>query len=123
LQKMSQTAGVTIEEISCDKCLSDHVYGRCIDCRCGFRQCAKDKKVTWCFQCPDFPCKRLKDFSEIHVDELCNHRRVIDNLHFMQDYGIEKWIEKYDNEGVCPNCGKIFYTYSQKCAGCYAGVK
>ena len=124
LQKISQMDGVPIEEIRCDGCLSDHVYGRCIDCRHGFRRCAEEKKVNWCFQCSDFPCKRLENFSTIHVvSGICHHKKVIENLQFIKDHGIEKWVEQQDKEGTCPNCGKMLYWYSLKCPRCHAVVR
>ncbi|MBU4399143.1 MAG: DUF3795 domain-containing protein, partial [Planctomycetes bacterium] len=33
----------------------------------GFRTCAAQREVTWCFQCGEFPCDRLRAFSTEHV--------------------------------------------------------
>jgi hypothetical protein len=119
LNKMSETDKVPVEDIRCDGCLSDHVYPTCRDCRHGFRRCAEEKKVTWCFQCPEFPCKRLKDFSKIHVvNGIWQHKKVIENQQFMKDNGIEEWIKQQDKEGACPGCGKMLYWHSVKCPRC-----
>jgi predicted amidophosphoribosyltransferase len=121
---MSQADGVPVEEIRCDGCLSDHVYGPCTDCRHGFRRCAEEKKVTWCFQCPDFPCKRLEDFSKIHVvNGIWHHKRIIENLQFMKDRGIDEWVKQQEKEGACPSCGKMLYWYSLKCPRCHAVIR
>ena len=124
LEKMSRKDGVPVGDIRCDGCLSDRVYGRCIDCRHGFRRCAEEKKVTWCFQCPEFPCKRLEDFSKIHVvNGICHHERVIEHLQFMKDHGIERWVERQNGENACPDCGKMLYWYSLECPRCRARVR
>ncbi|MBW2311331.1 MAG: DUF3795 domain-containing protein [Deltaproteobacteria bacterium] len=47
--------GIPVEPIGCDGCLSERVSPHCVDCRHGFRRCAAEKKVTWCFECPEFP--------------------------------------------------------------------
>jgi hypothetical protein len=119
LQKMAHADKVSVEEIRCDGCLSDHIYPTCRDCRHGFRRCAEEKKVTWCFQCPEFPCKRLEDFSKIHqVNGIWHHKEVIKNLQFMKDRGVEEWIKQQDKEGACPGCGKMLYWHSLKCPRC-----
>jgi len=119
LKKMSQADGAPLEEIRCAGCLSDHVYPPCRDCRHGFRRCAEEKKVTWCFQCPDFPCQRLEDFSKIHiVNDIWHHKKVIENLQFMKDFGTEEWVKEQEKEGACPNCGKMLYWYALDCPRC-----
>ncbi|MEJ2738887.1 MAG: DUF3795 domain-containing protein [Dehalococcoidia bacterium] len=43
------------------------------------------KKITWCFQCDEFPCTRLEDFLNIHiVNGISHHAHVIDNLQYMK---------------------------------------
>ena len=123
LQKMAASDKVPVETIRCDGCLSDNVYSDCRDCRHGFRRCAEEKKVTWCFQCGDFPCQRLEDFSKKHVvNGICHHKKVVENLQFMKDHGTGEWIKQQDKEAACPNCGKILYWYALKCPRCAAPV-
>ena len=119
LQKMAVSDKVPVEDIRCDGCLSDNVYPTCRDCRHGFRRCSEEKKVTWCFQCRDFPCRRLEDFSKIHVvNGIWHHKKVVENLQFMKDHGTEEWKKQQDKEAACPNCGKILYWHSLKCPRC-----
>ena len=119
LKKASQESGFPIEEIRCDGCLSDNVFPACRDCRHGFRRCAGEKKVTWCFQCPEFPCSRLLSFLPIHVvNGVSHHARLIQELEYVKEQGIEKWLEKQDRSGRCPNCGKMLYWYARECPAC-----
>ena len=119
VQKMARDAGVTAGEVRCDGCLSGHVYRDCVDCRHGFRRCAREKGVTWCFQCAEFPCARLESFKDIHVvNGIWHHKKIVDHLQFMKEYGVEKWVDKEDAEGACPRCGKVLYWYARECPGC-----
>ena len=107
------------EEIRCDGCLSDNVFPSCRDCRHGFRRCAEEHKVTWCFQCREFPCPRLRSFLPIHVvNGVSHHARLIEELEYLQAHGIEKWVEKQDNAGRCPHCRKVLYWYARECPAC-----
>ena len=124
LAKISQARGIPIEEIRCDGCLSDRVISFCVECRHGFRQCAKEKGVTWCFECPDFPCQRLSDFTNVHiVDGISHHAHVIDDLQSIREHGIEVWVEKQERAGRCPQCGKRLYWFTRVCPDCHTQVR
>jgi hypothetical protein len=119
LKKASQESGLPMEAIRCDGCLSNNVFPACRDCRHGFRRCAGEKKVTWCFQCPDLPCSRLLGFLPIHVvNGISHHARLIQELEYMKEQGIKKWLEKQDRSGRCPHCGKMLYWYARECPAC-----
>ena len=81
MEKRSQEEGCSLDELRCDGCLSDNVSVHCKDCRHGFRACAADKQENWCFECDEFPCQRLKDFTGVHVvNGISHHEHVIDDL-------------------------------------------
>jgi len=124
LNQTSRETGYSAEETRCDGCLSEKVYPACIDCRAGFRRCAQEKNITWCFQCPDFPCQRLRDFLDIHiVNGISHHARLIEELQNMKDQGIDAWIEKQEKAGRCPECGKMLYWYDLQCSNCQSPVQ
>jgi len=120
LKKISQKTGIPIKEVRCDGCLSDNVFAPCVDCKHGFRRCAEEKEVTWCFQCHDFPCRRLKDFKDVHiVNGISHHAHVIEDLKYMREHGIEKWVEAQEKAGQCPRCGTMLYWHVRECPGCH----
>ena len=122
LKKISEATGIPIEEVRCDGCLSDNVFAPCVKCMHGFRECAKEKEVDWCFECPDFPCQRLEDFKDVHiVNNISHHEHVIDELNNMKENGIEQWVKKQDKEGRCPQCGEVQYWSARECS--YCGIK
>ena len=123
LKQTSRETGIPVEEIRCDGCLSDRLYPTCKDCRPGFRRCAKEKKVTWCFECRDFPCQRLHDFLNVHiVNGISHHARLIEELRYLKEHGGKQWVEKQDREGRCPQCGKRLYWSDRKCSNCHTPI-
>jgi hypothetical protein len=119
LEKTSQESGLSVEEVRCDGCLSDNVFPSCRDCRHGFRRCAEEHKVTWCFQCSEFPCSLLRSFLPIHVvNGVSHHAGLIEELEYLKRHGIEKWVEKQDKSGRCPHCGKALYWHARECPAC-----
>jgi len=124
LARLSQLEGVPIEDLHCDGCLSDRLAPHCVGCRAGFRGCADQKQVTWCFQCPDFPCRRLEDFREIHVvNGISHHARVIEELTFLKERGLETWLAQQDQGGRCPRCGKRLYWFTRHCPVCQSRIR
>ena len=124
LARLSEEAGLPVEEIRCDGCLSDKLYAPCVECKYGFRQCARDKGVTWCFQCQDFPCQRLRDHRDIHiVNGISHHEHLIEYLQYMKENGVERWISEQEKAGRCPECGTMLYWYSRECSNCQAKVR
>ena len=120
LKKISQKTGIPIEEVRCDGCLSDNVFAPCVDCKHGFRRCAEEKEVTWCFQCHDLPCRRLKDFKDVHiVNGISHHAHVIEDLKYVREHGIEKWLVVQEKAGQCPRCGTMLYWHVRECPDCH----
>ena len=124
IERTAQRLGIPIGEVRCDGCLSGKVRPPCVECKPGFRRCARENKVTWCFQCPDFPCQRLRDFTNVHiVNGISHHAHVIDDLIYMKEHGIEQLIEKQEKSGRCPQCGRRLYWFSRVCPGCHTQVR
>jgi hypothetical protein len=91
----------------------------CIGCRPRDKKCAFLKKrcdllltgkVKYCYECDDFPCKRLE-----HLDEGYRTRfrmSMIENLEYIKKIGNER--EKWK----CPECGSVVYCHSGLCFNC-----
>ncbi len=124
LEKRSRELNIPVEDTRCQGCQSDRVMSLCVDCHTGFRRCAREHEVTWCFECSDFPCERLRNFRDIHiVDGVSHHARVIEDLQYMKEHGIEQWVAEQEKAGRCPHCGKNLYWFSRVCPDCQNGIK
>jgi hypothetical protein len=124
LNEISQVRSIPLDKIRCDGCLSDRVFSLCIECSHGFRQCAREKQVTWCFQCNEFPCRRLTIFKDVHiVDGISHHAHVIEDLQYMKDHGIEQWVKEQEKAGLCPRCGERLYWFARECPKCHTPVR
>jgi len=120
LKEISQATGIPIDKIHCDGCLSGNVFPTCRECIHGFRQCAKEKNVTWCFECDEFPCQRLYHFKEVHiVNGISHHAYVIEDLRYMKEHGIEQCVKEQEKAGTCVTCGKRLYWFTKECPRCH----
>ena len=124
IEKMSREKGCSADELRCDGCLSNRVSVHCRDCRHGFRRCAAEKQVTWCFECPDFPCERLEKFVDVHiVDGISHHEHIIAENADLKLRGVEAWVKKQEKAARCPGCGETLYWCDRECPSCHTTVR
>lgn len=93
----------------CNGCFSDFVREQCKNCADHkFLECATKHKVKRCYECKEFPCDKLKEFSAKPViNGICNHANVIKDSLRMKEVGISQWISEKITEHKCLKCGKL----------------
>ena len=87
------------EKIRCDGCRSPLSTHWSPDCK--MMLCAKKKSLQYCFQCRDFPCRILNEFSS---DGIAHHKQTVENLKRMKEIGFKNWIEEQRRKGKCIFC-------------------
>jgi len=105
--------GMPSDQVFCKGCGSDLVNEWCGNCK--FRKCTKDKGVTYCFECDNFPCQMLIDFSKTRP-----HRTLgLRNLERLRSgTSIQEWLKEQEKRWACSLCGKKLHWYSERCPNC-----
>jgi len=97
----------------------------CKGCRPREKKCAflkkrcdllLNKQVEYCYECKDFPCKNLK-----HLDKRYRtlyRMSFIENLTFIKEHGVDKFLEKQREEWKCSNCGGVICCHNGICFNC-----
>ena len=97
----------------------------CTGCRARNKQCAFLKKsctlllkteVDFCFECPDFPCDRLKKLDERYKSRY--KMSMIDNLRFIKQDGMRKFLEAQEKTWKCPSCNGLVSCHNGLCFNC-----
>jgi len=104
----------------CHGCLSDLVREGCKNCADhGFLDCAISHNVKRCFECSDFPCDKLKEFStKPIINGICHHANVILDATRMGEVGVSQWIDEKINEHLCPKCGELISWFDMQSHYC-----
>lgn len=98
---------------------------QCVGCRprnkkCAFlkKQCSKLSKgeVTFCYECKSFPCNRLRTIDERYRTRY--RMSMIDNLQFIREHGIEKFLEEQEKSWKCKTCGEMICCHNGLCYKC-----
>ncbi|MHA1722567.1 MAG: DUF3795 domain-containing protein [Candidatus Baldrarchaeia archaeon] len=87
------------EQIRCEGCRGplEHHWNS----ECKLMLCARKRGHQYCFQCEEFPCTYVDEFSS---DGISHHKRTIENLKRMKEIGVEAWIAEQKRKGRCVFC-------------------
>ncbi len=131
---MAEPAAVLVAPcgINCARCAFYLAYAhrrrgltRCAGCRPRGKACAHLKgqcallhegKVTYCYECPGFPCPRLE-----HLDKRYRARyqtSPIANLREIQARGMAAFLAWEETQRRCPRCGGLLCMHNGKCYQC-----
>lgn len=72
--------------------------------------------VRFCYQCPDFPCRRLKALDKRYRTKY--HLSMLANLVFMKEQGMESFLKKEEATWRCPECGGTICCHNGLCLDC-----
>ncbi|WP_422485822.1 DUF3795 domain-containing protein [Gudongella sp. DL1XJH-153] len=73
-------------------------------------------KVRFCFECEDFPCKRLKSLDKRYRTKY--HMSMIDNLQLIKEQGMDKFLDSEKKKWRCSKCGSVICCHNGLCLNC-----
>lgn len=74
--------------------------------------------VRFCFECDNYPCKRLKSLDKRYRTKY--HMSMIDNLNYIKENGMEKFLKKEYDKWQCSNCRDLICCHNGLCLNCEA---
>lgn len=72
-------------------------------------------KIDYCFNCDQFPCKRLKNLDKRYRTKY--HMSMIDNLIMIRDKGMDVFLES-QSRFECETCGELKTVHNGLCLNC-----
>jgi len=73
-------------------------------------------KVRFCFECSEYPCKRLKALDKRYRSKY--HLSMIENLNYIKKNGIDSFLKEEVEKWKCPECGEIICCHNGLCLNC-----
>jgi catechol 2,3-dioxygenase-like lactoylglutathione lyase family enzyme len=98
---------------------------KCIGCKprdksCAFlkKYCNKltKKEVDFCYECSDFPCVHLEKLDTMYQKRY--DMSMIENLKYIRDFGIEKFLKQQQKRYLCEKCGGVICVHNGICYSC-----
>lgn len=106
---------------SCAGCLNSD-KGKPEHCRkCKIKDCIKEKSLSYCFDCDEYPCKLIKRLERSYNERY--QASLIENSRFVQAHGLEPFMEWQKEQFTCPKCGGIISIHDSECSECQEKIK
>ncbi|MFW9998461.1 MAG: DUF3795 domain-containing protein [Candidatus Odinarchaeota archaeon] len=90
------------------------------DKKCSFvkKKCKKilNHKIEFCYECNEFPCQLIIKLSKRYEDYF--RMNMVDNLQYIKEYGLFKFLETEKIKWKCLNCGEIICCHNGICYNC-----
>lgn len=100
----------------CAGCLNSDM-GKPEHCRkCKIKDCIKDKGVSYCFECSDYPCKLIRDFEKSYNKRY--KASLMESSEFVRQHGLEAFMEEQKEKYTCSKCGGIISIHDRECSEC-----
>ncbi len=73
-------------------------------------------QVRFCYECKDFPCKRLKGLDKRYRAKY--HMSMIENLEAIKEHGMDYFLSREQEKWSCPDCGHTICCHNGLCLNC-----
>jgi predicted RNA-binding Zn-ribbon protein involved in translation (DUF1610 family) len=110
-ERLGTVYGVKPEDLVCEGCLSENVFGYCRVCP--IKSCTREKGYEGCHQCAEFPCAHIANFP-MPVGKKVMLRAIPQ----WRELGTGKWVEAELARYHCPSCGHELFRGAKRCRNC-----
>lgn len=76
------------------------------------------KKNKFCIGCDKLPCQRMKNLDKRYRTKY--DMSMLENLEYIKQNGIEKFVKKERERWRCPKCGGVICVHRKICYDCEA---
>lgn len=105
----------------CAGCLKSD-EGKPEHCRkCKIKDRIQEKKLCFCYECGDFPCKLIKNLERSYRKRY--QASLIDHSIFVKEYGLEAFMKQQKERYTCVVCGGIISIHDRECRECQEKLK
>ena len=108
---LPNSENLSTEDIRCDGCLSGCLFMHCQ--QCDIRNCTREKRITGCHECDDFPCAHIDNFPMT-----VGKKVILRAVPYRREHGDEKWVQDEAARYHCPACGNTVFRGAVRCNRC-----
>lgn len=116
--------GYLREKRPCGGCFQKDDRNKPNACRsCAIVNCESLMRTEsgFCYDCDKFPCQRLKQLDKRYRTKY--KMSMIDNLNFIRDNGMGRFLENEQNRWTCDICGSGISVHRDYCLNCKTEIK
>lgn len=109
------------EKNRCRGCRERYGGKEISEVKCVIVKCPEKRdRFDFCFRCEKFPCRRIRGLDKRYRSKY--GMSMIDNLAYIKERGINRFVKLERNRRKCPSCGEIICVHRVKCLSCGKSV-
>lgn len=103
----------------CHGCLADDINKpeRCK--ACSIKNCAHSKSLKYCYSCPEFPCKQIKNLEKSYTTRY--KTSLLENSDYVRQNGLAAFFIREKQKWRC-DCGGILSLHDRYCTECKKAI-
>ena len=116
--------GLLRKKNPCGGCFKKDDKNKPQACRsCAIVNCKRlaEAESAFCYDCDKYPCARLKKLDSRYRTKY--GMSMIDNLNFIKENGMERFLENEQNRWTCKECNSGVSVHRKHCLNCKAELK
>ncbi|MCX8131213.1 MAG: DUF3795 domain-containing protein [Clostridia bacterium] len=109
------------EKKPCNGCLGsdENKTERCR--RCAIKECAKEKGITYCMKCGEFPCRQIKNLEKSYVKRY--KTSIVENSIMVRENGFDAFFSRERLIWTCKECGGVLSLHDAECSECHDMIR
>ncbi len=96
------------------RCDDDSKPERCK--KCEIKICAKEKGISYCFECEDFPCQKITSLEKSYLKRY--RVSLMENSTTVKNMGLEYFFKKEKTKWNCLECKGVISLHDKECSEC-----
>lgn len=88
----------------------------CLQCKIKNCRLIKLGKITFCCECPDFPCDLITKLAKRDSNSYGIH--IMNNLYLINRNGVKNFVRKQEKTWRCSRCNQIICMHKAQCLHC-----
>jgi hypothetical protein len=110
--------GFLRDKNKCSGCWGNNEHKPKHRTKCVIKNCELLAKTDskFCYDCEKYPCTRLKQLDKRYRTNY--NMSMIENLEYIREYGLEKFVCKEKKRWACNNCGGTICVHRGFCLYC-----
>lgn len=89
--------------------------------KCKIKDCVKERGLTYCYACSDYPCKQIKNLEKSYIKRYGTS--LMENSAFVKECGLDAFMAQQKLNYTCPVCGGIISLHDRECSECQERMK
>lgn len=84
--------------------------------RCRIKDCADERGYVYCYECPDFACRLVKNLEKSYNKRY--NASLINNSLMVRDLGMNAFMASDREKWTCSSCGGVVSLHDKECSEC-----